>query len=230
MDPVAVDWDGAGRLWVVEMADYPLGLDGRGQVGGRVRVLEDGDGDGRYDRGRVYAEGLSFPTGVLAWRDGVLVTAAPEILFLRDADGDGPAQFGRERDDWGRWFGTQNIRPLWHYVIEDRYLRRNPHVAAPDSTRLAVGPLLGVAEGSGNPLARLHALWLLAHFEALRVALLVKALGDPHPGVRENALRIAEGRRRRVGWRGTFGIGRRRWDCWVVCLGRRIRGWCSRRR
>jgi hypothetical protein len=46
MDPVAIDWDASGKLWVVEMADYPLGLDGKGKVGGRVRVLEDLNQDG----------------------------------------------------------------------------------------------------------------------------------------------------------------------------------------
>src|SRR5262245_6594782 len=50
IDPVAIDWSPDGKLWVVEMADYPLGLDGQGKPGGRVRVLEDSDGDGRFDR------------------------------------------------------------------------------------------------------------------------------------------------------------------------------------
>ena len=47
-DPVAIDWDIYGRLWVVEMADYPLGINGQGKPGGRVRVLEDTTGDGSY--------------------------------------------------------------------------------------------------------------------------------------------------------------------------------------
>ena len=41
----------------------------------------------------------------------------------------GPTQFGRNRDDWGRWFGTQNAKPLWHYVLAARYTARNPFVA-----------------------------------------------------------------------------------------------------
>ncbi|MFM7042227.1 MAG: PVC-type heme-binding CxxCH protein, partial [Planctomycetaceae bacterium] len=89
LDPVAFDWDDAGRLWVVEMADYPSGLDGAGKAGGRVRVLEDTDGDGRYETSRLFATGLSFPNGIVTWRDGVIVTAAPRILLLRDTDGDG---------------------------------------------------------------------------------------------------------------------------------------------
>lgn len=205
LDPVAFDWDSQGRLWVVEMADYPLGLDGKGRAGGRLVRLEDRDRDGRYEQRTVIATGLSFPTGVLCWRDGALVTAAPDLLFVA-ADGrkevlytgfstgneqlrvnglrwgmdgwvycaagghhgnynkdtritcvktgekvalgardfrfrpdtgefdpqTGPAQFGRARDDWGHWFGVQNSFPLWHYVLQDHYLRRNPHVIPPD--------------------------------------------------------------------------------------------------
>ena len=70
LDPVAFDWDDQGRLWVVEMADYPLGMDNQGKPGGRVRILTDSDGDGRFDKSALFAEGLSFPTGILTWRDG----------------------------------------------------------------------------------------------------------------------------------------------------------------
>jgi len=219
IDPVAIDWDLDGRLWVVEMADYPNGM-ADGKPGGRIRVLEDTDGDGRFEKSTLFADNLNFPTGLLTWRDGVIVTAAPDILFLRDTTGDGradhtqvlisglsegnqqlranglrwgldhrvycaagghhgghaadtvlrshqdqqevgigsrdfsfdpdlgdvrpesgPSQFGRDRDDHGQWFGTQNSRALWHFVLADRYLRRNPYVPAPDPTQLVVGPL-----------------------------------------------------------------------------------------
>ncbi len=94
-DPVAIDWGADGKLWVVEMADYPLGMDGKGQPGGRVRFLEDTDSDGRYDKSTLFAEGLSFPTGVLVWGDGILVTAAPQIVYLEDTSGDGKADVQR---------------------------------------------------------------------------------------------------------------------------------------
>ncbi|QDV32458.1 PVC-type heme-binding CxxCH protein [Tautonia plasticadhaerens] len=84
-DPVAFDWSADGRLWVVEMADYPLGVEG----GGRVRVLEDTDGDGRYDASTVFLDGLSYPNGIMSWRDGVLISCAPDIRYAEDADGDG---------------------------------------------------------------------------------------------------------------------------------------------
>lgn len=205
LDPVAFDWDDKGRLWVIEMADYPLGMDGNGKAGGRVVMLEDGNADGRYDKRTVIVNDLSYPTGILTWRDGVIVTAAPDIFFIKPngekqilftgfstgnqqlrvnglrwgMDGwvycaagahhggynkgtqieskltgekidlgsrdfrfkpdtgefdpqSGPSQFGRAHDDWGHWFGVQNSFPLWHYVLQDHYLRRNPHVIPPD--------------------------------------------------------------------------------------------------
>jgi len=61
IDPVAFDWDAAGKLWVVEMSDYPMGMDGQGKPGGRVRVLEDRDGDGRYEHSTLFADELNFP-------------------------------------------------------------------------------------------------------------------------------------------------------------------------
>ena len=89
MDPVAIDWGSDGRLWVAEMADYPYGVDGR--PGGRIRWLVDVDGDGRYDHSQVFLDGINFPTSVMPWRNGVLVTAAPEVFFAEDTNGDGRA-------------------------------------------------------------------------------------------------------------------------------------------
>jgi len=95
MDPVAFAWGADRKLWVVEMADYPRGIDGQGKHGGRVRYLEDTDGDGRYDRSTVFLDGLGYPSGVMPWRKGVLVTCAPEIFYAEDTDGDGRADLRR---------------------------------------------------------------------------------------------------------------------------------------
>ena len=91
VDPVDFQWDANGTLWVVEMGDYPNGVDGR--PGGVVRRLRDADGDGLYEKSSVFADHLNFPTGILPWRSGVLVSAAPDLLFLEDRDGDGRADF-----------------------------------------------------------------------------------------------------------------------------------------
>ncbi|MBI3417313.1 MAG: c-type cytochrome [Verrucomicrobia bacterium] len=86
VSPVAMCWDADGRMFVAEMSDYPMG-----PAGGKIKLLEDRDGDGRYERVTVFADKLNFPNGVLPWNGGVLVTAAPDILFLKDTDGDGRA-------------------------------------------------------------------------------------------------------------------------------------------
>jgi putative membrane-bound dehydrogenase-like protein len=205
--PIAFAWGPDGKLWVVEMGDYPLGADGKGKPGGRIKFLESTKGDGKYDKATVFLDNLSFPTGVLPWRKGVIVTCAPDIFYAEDTKGTGKAdkkeilytgfvegnpqhrvnslvwgldnwiyvangdsagkitstkrkqvppldirgrdlrirpdtgeldtvtggtQYGRSRDDWGNWFGNNNSNPLWHYVLDDHYIRRNPHVAPPD--------------------------------------------------------------------------------------------------
>src|SRR4029079_15349074 len=56
-----------------------------------IKLLEDTKGNGRIDRSTVFAEGLSFPNGVMPWRGGVLVTSAPDVVYLKDTDGDGKA-------------------------------------------------------------------------------------------------------------------------------------------
>ncbi|MEQ8763418.1 MAG: neutral/alkaline non-lysosomal ceramidase N-terminal domain-containing protein [Planctomycetota bacterium] len=91
IDPVAIDFADDGALFVCEMHDYPLGLDGSDTPGGRVRRLVDSNGDGRLDSATVFLDGLPFPTGVTVCRRGILVCAAPDILYAEDQDGDGRA-------------------------------------------------------------------------------------------------------------------------------------------
>ncbi len=212
--PVALAWDAEERLYLAEMRDYPSSADG-----GAIRRLEDRDRDGRYETATVFADRLPFPNSVLPWNGGVLVTAAPDLWFLRDTDGDGIAderrvlftgfgtgnpqlranglfwgldgwvygangrsdgeirraynpmevtaqpphqsrpvttnvvslrgrdfrfrpdtgefeslagrsQFGHARDDWGNRFLSWNTIPLRHEVFPDRFLVRQPTLAA----------------------------------------------------------------------------------------------------
>jgi putative membrane-bound dehydrogenase-like protein len=92
-DPVYFDWSPDGRLWVVEMGDYPMGIDGSGRSGGKVRTLRDADGDGIYDESVTFLEGLNFPNGLFPWGKGLLVSAAPDIIYAEDRNGDGKADF-----------------------------------------------------------------------------------------------------------------------------------------
>lgn len=95
IDPVAIDFAADGSLWVAEMHDYPQGLAGDYQPGGRVRIVRDADGDGRFDTSTVFLDRIPFPTGVTTWRGGVLICAAPDILYAEDTDGDDRADVKR---------------------------------------------------------------------------------------------------------------------------------------
>lgn len=96
MDPVALDFAPDGKLWVAEMADYPLGLDDKGKPGGRIRYLEDTDNDGTYDSSTLFLDNIAYPTGVLVTGKGVIVSAAPTIFYAEDTDGDGKADLKTE--------------------------------------------------------------------------------------------------------------------------------------
>jgi putative membrane-bound dehydrogenase-like protein len=86
--PVAAAYDEDGRLYVVEMRDYPEPHKAGEPPLGRVRLLEDRDGDGVYETAAVFADHLPWPTGVACWDGGVYVTAAPDVWYLKDTNGD----------------------------------------------------------------------------------------------------------------------------------------------
>lgn len=90
-DPVEIAFDADGRLYVAEMSDYPA----EGVPRSRVMLLEDKDRDGRYETGNVFAEDLPFVNGVMPWRNGVLVTTAPDIIYFEDTTGNGYADVRR---------------------------------------------------------------------------------------------------------------------------------------
>ena len=89
-DPVAIDWDPDGRLWVVEMPGYMRDIAGRDEHDpiGRIVVLEDRDGDGKMDKRTVFADGLVMARSVKVLDRGVLVGEPPHIWLMRDTDGD----------------------------------------------------------------------------------------------------------------------------------------------
>jgi putative membrane-bound dehydrogenase-like protein len=236
VDPVAVAWGPDAKLWVVEMADYPVGS----PKGSRVRYLEDTNNDGKYDKSTVFLDGLKFPNGVLPWRNGVIVTAAPDIFYAEDTDGDGKAdkrevlytgftegnpqlrvnglrwgldnwvylangwssrgkvksvktgkevevsgrdlrirpdtgeieavegmtEFGRERDDFGDWFGCDNAHPMWHFVLPERYTARNPHVPPPDPREQLLKPFPPKVYAISKRARRYNAFDIQDHFQS----------------------------------------------------------------
>ncbi|MBV6501792.1 MAG: hypothetical protein CJBNEKGG_04311 [Prosthecobacter sp.] len=120
-DPVFIDWDEQGRAWVVEMGDYPFAPGEKtndGKVGqdkvsdlqtGRVKILTDTDGDGRYDKASLFLDGLRHPTGLACWKGGVFISAIPDIFYAKDSDGDGRCD---ERESWFSGFTAGNPQHL----------------------------------------------------------------------------------------------------------------------
>ncbi|MGN6548005.1 MAG: DUF7133 domain-containing protein, partial [Aureliella sp.] len=66
--PVDAAFDDRGRLWVVEMIDYPFREKTQADPRGRIRILSDSDADGRFDQAQVFADRLDMPTGIGLWR------------------------------------------------------------------------------------------------------------------------------------------------------------------
>src|SRR5215203_6054171 len=86
-DPVDMEIDEYGRMYVVEMHGYPLDKSGTGII----KLLSDTDGDGHMDKSTVFADGLTLPNSIMRWKKGVLVTDAPDVFYLEDTTGDGRA-------------------------------------------------------------------------------------------------------------------------------------------
>ncbi|MDA1277016.1 MAG: dehydrogenase [Verrucomicrobia bacterium] len=85
--PIAFSFDERGRIWVAEAYSYPQKrLTGQGLD--RILILEDGDGDGRFESSKIFIEGLNLVSGFEVGFGGVWVGAAPELLFIPDRNHD----------------------------------------------------------------------------------------------------------------------------------------------
>jgi putative membrane-bound dehydrogenase-like protein len=91
INPVAMTWDERGRLWVLELYEYPLGAPPGAKPRDRIKILEDTDNDGRADKVTVFADGLNLATGLALGNGGVYVGQAPDFLFLQDTNHDDKA-------------------------------------------------------------------------------------------------------------------------------------------
>jgi putative membrane-bound dehydrogenase-like protein len=85
--PIAFALDHRGRLWVAEGYTYPRRAP-EGQGKDRILILEDTDGDGKFDKRTVFIEGLNLVSGLEVGFGGVWVGAAPHLMFIADKNGD----------------------------------------------------------------------------------------------------------------------------------------------
>ena len=102
-NPMYMNWDEKGRLWVIETVDYPNEVKDDDLGDDRIKILEDTDGDGKADKVTTFAEKLNIPTSFVFSNGGIIVSQSPSFLFLKDTDGDDVADV---REDilpgWGK--------------------------------------------------------------------------------------------------------------------------------
>src|SRR4051812_15097491 len=91
VNPVAMTWDERGRLWVLELYEYPKGAPKGAKGRDRIKILEDTDADGVADKVTVFADGFSLAEGMQLGNGGLYVAAPPNLYFLRDTNNDDKA-------------------------------------------------------------------------------------------------------------------------------------------
>jgi mono/diheme cytochrome c family protein len=107
-DPIQINFDEKGRMWVVELRGYMHGLEGEGEKEptGRIRILESTKRDGVYDKATTFLDKLLMPRAVLPIRGGALVAEPPNLRFYKEVNGQGvgPVEMATN-------FGTRGGQP-----------------------------------------------------------------------------------------------------------------------
>ncbi len=143
--PVAVDFDEHGRMFVVEYPEYNQYANKNFKGHGVVRLLEDTEGDGRFDKSTVYVDHLDFPTAVACYDGGIFVGAAPHLLYCKDTDGDGKADVRRPIfTGFGRDEAGEALLNSFRWGLENRF-----HV----STSLAGGNVRRADQPDAKPVS-----------------------------------------------------------------------------
>lgn len=137
VDPVSMQIDRHGRIWVVQMGDYP---NHDGNANSQIVVLEDKDLDGFFETSHLFADGLTFATGVQPWENGALVTTQGQLLMLRDRDGDLKVD---SKETW-----------LEGFAVENPQLRANHPTIGPDGWLYIASGLRGGKIKQSIPFAK----------------------------------------------------------------------------
>ncbi|PYV92638.1 MAG: hypothetical protein DMG05_03915 [Acidobacteria bacterium] len=165
VDPVEMVFDENGRAYVAEMRDYPEDPAPSKPARSRIRLLEDTDGDGQIDHSTVFADNVLEVSGILPWKGGLIVTSAPDILYMKDTNGDGRADIRQVL-----YTGFPKVNPEarvtnprlgidnWIYVANDGQEGRITSPAHPERPPILVGgadfrfqPDRGLAEPASGP-------------------------------------------------------------------------------
>lgn len=121
VNPIAMNWDEQGRLWVVESVEYPYPREFWPDNGGkdRIVILEDTSGDGKADKFTEFADDLNIPTSLIFSDGGVIVHQAPQTLFLKDTDGDDKADVREVLIEGWDQFDTHAGPNNLHYGLDN---------------------------------------------------------------------------------------------------------------
>jgi putative membrane-bound dehydrogenase-like protein len=118
--PMAFCWDDRGRLWVAENRDYETRSKGFSADGNsRILILEDTNGDGKFDTRKVFLDSIPFPSAIAVGFDGLWLGAPPNLLFVPDKNHDDKAD------------GPLEVR-LTGWGIQDRHEVFNSFSWGPD--------------------------------------------------------------------------------------------------
>jgi putative membrane-bound dehydrogenase-like protein len=150
INPIYMNWDERGRLWVIETVDYPNEVK-EGDIGDdRIKILEDTNGDGKADKVTVFAEKLNIPTSFVFANGGIIISQAPSFLFLKDTNGDDKADIRQPiLTGWGK---------------RDTHAQASNLRYGPDNTIWGVVGYSGFAGKVGNDNDSLKFLQGLYHF------------------------------------------------------------------
>lgn len=103
INPIYINWDEKGRLWVIETVDYPNEVKSDDIGDDRIKILEDTDGDGKADKSTIFADRLNIPTSFVFTKGGIILSQSPSFLFLKDTTGDDKADIRKEiLPGWGK--------------------------------------------------------------------------------------------------------------------------------
>ncbi len=90
-NPMQMTFDNKGRLWICTMPSYPHYRPGDEPPNDKILILEDTDGDNRADKQTIFADRLHLPIGIELAPEGVYVSQEPNLMLLKDLNGDDKA-------------------------------------------------------------------------------------------------------------------------------------------
>ena len=207
--PLNMAIDAKGRVWLTQTTAYPYPAAEGANPGDAIKLLEDADADGQADRVTTFADGLNIPIGVLPYGDGCVAFSIPNLLYLRDTDGDGDCDarevilgpFDTSRDTHGMVNALRDGGDGWIYAChgfnnrsvvkgrdghEVRLESGNTFRFRPDGSRVEQ-----YTQGQVNPFGMTrddHGYWFTADCHSKPITQLIRggcypSFGRPHDGL-----------------------------------------------